>query len=931
MKNRSTTILAPFQVGARLVSLAALTLGSSAFANLADYQSAVTNTANIISYYTFDQQDASDTFGLHNGTPVNPAYAAGVGGDGQGFLCNGSAQVNFGQVSDFEFGSGTGTIEGWVRADWSGIFTAYSPTLWADGAGYSIDYSIHMEGDKTEIGMWNGSLYSTLPVSFAGTNWHHLVTIFDGGQFFIYWDGKFSGSYFKVLGANPSNFQIGSSAASGGEGWIGMIDEVAVYSSALDSNTIAAHYQAFFEHTPPVIGTQPVGGTFLPGAALELSVVATGPNLSYQWFNGSNSMLGQTNPVLSFGPLAGNQVGTYHVVVSNSSGQVPSDNVTVAIGTLPSQLVHYQTAVSNEPSLTAYYTFDGLTANDAFGTNTGTLEGTAIYASGVAGGAGQGVSFDGGARVNLGPNPSFAMTSGTGSVEAWVRADWAGVFPAYNPTLFANEDFNNSQTQWSVHMTGDKLYVYVYNGSANAVFAVPNGGAGTNWHHLAVVFEGGTNQTMYWDGASIGSINQALGGTITQTQLGSSSPESTTEGWMGMLDEVAFYTNALSAADVQAHYQAFYQGVTPVISVQPPSGNFLVGSYFAMSAQAQGAPLSYQWYKNNAPLSGQTNLTVYFNSLGLGDSGTYYVVASNAFGLAQSLNAILSVGNNIARYQSTVRNESSLISYYTFDTGTGADSAGTNQGSLQGTVSFGAGPGGVTNEALVLAGAGRVDLGQVSAFDFVDGGTAEAWIRADWSLSAQPSYAPCIFADRHDATGGSVWSVHMVQAQNAIGNWNNDRFITLPVNDPGGWHHFAITFGDGLVSMYWDGQSVGIFNQAINFFSGQTTQIGGSQPDTTQEAWIGALDEVAFYGSVLSPEAISNHYLAMVGPATAPLLALSVSVGSITLSWPAGVSGFALESTASLTTPSWASVGGVVSNSVTVPISTGNQFFRLRN
>jgi hypothetical protein len=171
----------------------------------------------------------------------------------------------------------------------------------------------------------------------------------------------------------------------------------------------------------------------------------------------------------------------------------------------------------------------------------------------------------------------------------------------------------------------------------------------------------------------------------------------------------------------------------------------------------------------------------------------------------------------------------------------------------------------------------------------------------------------------------------MSPAQNSIGNWNNDRFITLPIVNTGGWHHYAVTFGAGIVAMYWDGQSLGSFDQAINFCSGQTTQIGGSQPGTTQEAWTGAIDEVAFYGAALSPQEINNHYLAMVGPATPPSIRFSLAGKNLLLSWPAATTGFMLESTGSLSPPSWNPVSGVVSNSVTVAITDGSQFFRLKN
>jgi len=47
------------------------------------------------------------------------------------------------------------------------------------------------------------------------------------------------------------------------------------------------------------------------------------------------------------------------------------------------------------------------------------------------------------------------------------------------------------------------------------------------------------------------------------------------------------------------------------------------------------------------------------------------------------------------------------------------------------------------------------------------------------------------------------------------------------------------------------------------------------------------------------------------------------------LTWPLSYTGFTLKSTTDLTSPSWAPVNGVVNNSVVVPMTTGNVFFRL--
>ena len=166
-----------------------------------------------------------------------------------------------------------------------------------------------------------------------------------------------------------------------------------------------------------------------------------------------------------------------------------------------------------------------------------------------------------------------------------------------------------------------------------------------------------------------------------------------------------------------------------------------------------------------------------------------------------------------------------------------------------------------------------------------------------------------------------------------MGAWKNtmQNFSSgsqsLSIPDASGWHHYAIVFDAGTVSMYWDGISRGSFGQNINSSLAKTTQIGSSAPTTTSEGWMGNLDEVAFYSTALGADTIWKHFQAMVGP---PTLSCSLVGTQLTLSWPADVIGFTLEYAESLSTTSWTPVSGVVNNQVTVDASAGLRFFRLK-
>lgn len=82
----------------------------------------------------------------------------------------------------------------------------------------------------------------------------------------------------------------------------------------------------------PVITTQPVSSTVVPGGSTLLSVAATGPGLTYQWYRGSpeRPVLNGTTAtlVVTRAPLP-SQTDAYYCVISNPHGVATSDTVRV--------------------------------------------------------------------------------------------------------------------------------------------------------------------------------------------------------------------------------------------------------------------------------------------------------------------------------------------------------------------------------------------------------------------------------------------------------------------------------------------------------------------------------------------------------------------------------------------------------------------------
>jgi len=82
----------------------------------------------------------------------------------------------------------------------------------------------------------------------------------------------------------------------------------------------------------------------------------------------------------------------------------------------------------------------------------------------------------------------------------------------------------------------------------------------------------------------------------------------------------------------------------PTITTHPASQTVAAGQSVTFSVSASGtAPLSYQWRKDGASLSGQTNATYSITNVNAGQAGVYSVVVSNGGGSATSNGASLTV------------------------------------------------------------------------------------------------------------------------------------------------------------------------------------------------------------------------------------------------------------------------------------------------
>ncbi len=131
------------------------------------------------------------------------------------------------------------TIEGWVKHTSSGTYQRFAAVhnAWQAGISNANHWTL------TAAGVLDYEFAATATVNVT----YHVAFVFDSSQdVSLYINGAFSETVAGTTNPNSGDkFVVGAKDTNtGSENWIGLIDEVAYYPSALSSGRIAAHYAA---------------------------------------------------------------------------------------------------------------------------------------------------------------------------------------------------------------------------------------------------------------------------------------------------------------------------------------------------------------------------------------------------------------------------------------------------------------------------------------------------------------------------------------------------------------------------------------------------------------------------------------------------------------------------------------------------------------
>lgn len=190
-------------------------------------------------------------------------------------------------------------------------------------------------------------------------------------------------------------------------------------------------------------------------------------------------------------------------------------------------------------------------------------------------------------------------------------------------------------------------WLYVHNGGG--IYMAAGSITKNEWTHLVVTYDG-TTVYFYANGTNMWNSTGTIPAPNTTGSLCIGGDPAIGDGFFdGNVDEVAIYTNALTAGQIQLHYAVGITNfaapkVAAYVVTDPTPASAYAGLTATFSVNAGGTtPLSYQWYKGTTPLAGATSDILSFICAYADNGVTYKVVVTNLYGSATSAPAALTV------------------------------------------------------------------------------------------------------------------------------------------------------------------------------------------------------------------------------------------------------------------------------------------------
>jgi hypothetical protein len=342
---------------------------------------------------------------------------------------------------------------------------------------------------------------------------------------------------------------------------------------------------------PPSITKNPTPVFGPTNGVVQLTVQASGDNLTYQWRKAGKNLpnggdvSGATTATLTISSLSAADVGVYSVAVFNPAGSLVSQNATVNIS-----------SYNIKDALVGHWKLDetsGTTAKNSIAAGqSGTVTDPATWGAGKVGGA---LAFDGAATYVV--VPDYPKATSALSVAGWVnvRTDAATSMALVRNAegeigvSVAQDQAPGSQFELILNLddtTGNfSLHAGIITGPNHTTIDSPTPFPTGSWQQVAFTTDGAL-LALYINGVQVASTpyvgtfnvpevkELSMGARLNLDTTDPANPilglDATPNLLVGQLDDVAIWNRALSADEVKAIYTAGTAGKDVETVVETP-------------------------------------------------------------------------------------------------------------------------------------------------------------------------------------------------------------------------------------------------------------------------------------------------------------------------------------------------------------------------
>jgi len=248
--------------------------------------------ADLVSRYTFDI-DARDTYGSNDGTLTNGASVTNDGTRGKVLSLDGTNDYVALPKDNMAAGRSEVTLSMWIKPDeWVTSNTIYDEYAETEYWQFTIREDEFMTRDTSTgtTGSRNNDL--TMPSASTGS-WHHLAFVYSvsAGKKEIWYDGAISATSDVSIDTLTSDRDgVGIGYACDGDYYDGLIDDVRLYSRALNATEIA--YLAETALYTLTVNSGSGDGSYIEGQVVDISADAAPSGQEFDEWTGDTSGIG---------------------------------------------------------------------------------------------------------------------------------------------------------------------------------------------------------------------------------------------------------------------------------------------------------------------------------------------------------------------------------------------------------------------------------------------------------------------------------------------------------------------------------------------------------------------------------------------------------------------------------------------------------------